>query len=48
MSETSDRIRKRIEAAQQRFHANDNISAHIEPGELDALTKEVEGKVLDG
>ena len=28
-------------AKKQRFHANDNISAFIEPGELEALTKEV-------
>ena len=37
----SDRIRARLKAKQQRFHANDNISAFIEPGELDELTKEV-------
>ena len=37
----SQRIRARLKAKQQRFHANDNISAFIEPGELDALTKEV-------
>lgn len=41
----SDRIRQRIRAAQQRFHANDNISAFIEPGELDELLTEVEGKL---
>src|SRR5262245_25991899 len=41
----SARIRERIRAKRQRFHANDNISAFIEPGELEALTKEVEGKV---
>jgi len=37
----SQRIRARIKASQQRFHANDNISEFIEPGELEALTKEV-------
>ncbi len=33
----SARIRTRIEAARKRFNANDNISAFIEDGELDAL-----------
>jgi len=37
----SQRIRARIQAKQQRFHANDNISAFVEPGELEALTREV-------
>jgi GTP cyclohydrolase I len=46
MPEVSDRIRERIVAAKGRFYANDNISAFIEPGELDSLTKEVEEKVL--
>jgi GTP cyclohydrolase IA len=46
MSDVSKRIRDRLVAAKQRFHANDNISAHIEPGEIEELTKEVEGKVL--
>ena len=41
----SQRIRSRIEAKRQRFHANDNISAFIEPGELEELTKEVASKV---
>lgn len=41
----SERIRSRIRKAQQRFHANDNISAYIEPGELDALLDEVQGKM---
>ncbi len=44
-SPVSTRIRERIRARGQRFHANDNISAFIEPGELEALQKEVEGKV---
>jgi GTP cyclohydrolase IA len=42
----SNRIRARLVRAQQRFHANDNISAYVEPGELDELLGEVEGKVL--
>ena len=37
----SERIRARIEKANRRYHANDNISAFIEPGELDALLDEV-------
>jgi GTP cyclohydrolase I len=41
MTTTSDRIRARLLAAGQRFRANDNIAAFIEPGELDALTQEV-------
>ena len=41
----SARIRERIQRARQRFHANDNISAFLEPGDLDALLDEVEGKM---
>lgn len=41
----SARIRARLEAARQRFHANDNISAYLEPGDVDALLAEVEGKM---
>ena len=41
----SQRIRARILAARQRFHANDNIAAHIEPGEVEALIDEVEAKM---
>jgi GTP cyclohydrolase I len=40
-TEVSTRIRDRIKAEGQRFHANDNISAFIAPGELDELLKEV-------
>ena len=46
----SDRVRRRLLKANRRFHANDNISAFLEPGELEALLEEVEGKfkgVLD-
>src|SRR5689334_24899337 len=42
----SGRIRARLVKAGQRFHANDNISAFIEPGEHEELLAEVEGKVL--
>ncbi len=41
----SARIRERIARAGQRFHANDNIAAFLEPGDLDALIAEVEGKM---
>ena len=41
----SARIRARIQHAKLRFHANDNISAFVAPGELDALLDEVAGKM---
>jgi GTP cyclohydrolase I len=41
----SQRIRQRLQAKGRRFHANDNISEFIEPGEMEQLTKEVEGKI---
>lgn len=41
----SARIRQRIRRAQQRFHANDNIAAFIEPGEMAALLDEVQEKM---
>jgi GTP cyclohydrolase IA len=41
----SSTIRERIQQAKQRFHANDNISAFIEPGELELLLDEVAGKM---
>ena len=40
---TSELIRNRILAAGHRFHANDNISAHVQAGELDSLVDEVTG-----
>jgi GTP cyclohydrolase I len=46
MPEVSEKIRERLLAAKRRYYANDNISAFIEAGELEALTREVEGKVL--
>ncbi len=38
-------IRRRIEAQKARFHANDNISAFIKPGELEGLMDEVAEKM---
>ena len=43
----ADRIRERIEKAGTRYHANDNISAHVEEGELDLLQEEVAGKMAE-
>ncbi|WP_235972172.1 GTP cyclohydrolase I [Aquariibacter albus] len=41
----SQRIRERIKASRQRFHANDNIAGFIEPGELEGLLDEIAGKM---
>jgi GTP cyclohydrolase I len=41
----SARIRERIRRAKRRFHANDNISDFLEPGELEALLEEVASKM---
>ena len=41
----SERIRVRLQQAGHRFHANDNIAAFLEPGELDALIDEIEDKM---
>ena len=41
----SVKIRQRIDAARQRFYANDNIAKFIEPGELALLLDEIEGKM---
>jgi len=41
----SEQIRQRLVAAGKRFHANDNIAHYVQPGEMDALLEEVEGKV---
>jgi len=43
----SERIRYRLVGAQCRYHANDNISAYIEEGELDELKAEVEAKMQE-
>ena len=41
----SVRIRERLRAAKQRFHANDNIADFIRDGELDALQEEVAARM---
>ena len=41
----SVKIRERITASRKRFHSNDNIAEFIQPGELEALLDEVEGKM---
>ncbi len=43
----ADRIRERIRKAGARFHANDNIHAFVEDGELDLLQGEVERKLAE-
>jgi GTP cyclohydrolase I len=43
----SARIRSRLVRANQRYHANDNISAHVRDGEVDALRIEVEAKMAE-
>mmetsp|Transcript_36142 Transcript_36142/g.95038 ORF Transcript_36142/g.95038 Transcript_36142/m.95038 type:complete len:259 (-) Transcript_36142:65-841(-) len=41
----SEVIRERLEAAKAPYHANDNISDHLKPGEIQLLQKEVEQKI---
>ena len=41
----SVKIRERLVLARKRFNANDNIAEFIEPGELECLLDEVEGKM---
>ena len=41
----SVKIRERLRQARKRFNANDNIARFIEPGELESLLDEVEGKM---
>ncbi|MBK9246411.1 MAG: GTP cyclohydrolase I [Burkholderiales bacterium] len=43
----SVKIRERLRQARTRFHANDNIARFIEPGEIEQLKAEVEGKLLE-
>jgi GTP cyclohydrolase IA len=43
----SERIRSRLIRARQRYHANDNISAYVMDGEVDALRAEVEAKMAE-
>ena len=42
----SQKIRERLKASRERFHANDNIAGFIEPDELDQLQVEVEARML--
>ncbi|MDQ3188644.1 MAG: GTP cyclohydrolase I [Pseudomonadota bacterium] len=42
----SQKIRARLQAANQRYHANDNIADYVEPAELPQLQQEVEEKLL--
>jgi len=41
----SVKIRQRLQAANRRFHANDNIADFVEPGELDQLLDEVTARM---
>ncbi len=41
----SERIRARLVGAKARYHANDNIAAHLRPGELDELKAEVQASM---
>jgi len=41
----SERIRARLTASGKRFHANDNIAAFIEPGEMEQLLDEVSARM---
>jgi GTP cyclohydrolase I len=43
----SERIRYRLVGAGGRYHANDNISAHIREGEMDELKAEVQAKMQE-
>ena len=43
----SDRIRNRLQRANRRFHANDNISAFVKEGEIDQLRDEVAAKMAE-
>ncbi len=44
---TSEIIRRRLHSEGARFHANDNISEYIFPGELESLEKEVAMRVRE-
>ncbi len=41
----SDRIRERLVRDGARFHANDNIAAYLEPGDMEALLDEVSARM---
>ena len=47
MDNISKIIRERIKKAGDRFHCNDNISKHIQEGDLEKLQKEVQEKTQD-
>lgn len=41
----SERVRARLEAAGRRYHANDNISPYLEPGDLEEIQAEVQAEL---
>jgi GTP cyclohydrolase I len=43
----SERIRYRLVGAEQRYHANDNISAFLREGEIEELKVEVQAKMAE-
>jgi GTP cyclohydrolase I len=43
----SVKIRERLKNAQVRFHANDNISQYLEPGDVDGILAEVKEKMKE-
>src|SRR5690606_31570258 len=47
VGKASDRIRRRLFEAGERFYANDNIARFIEEGELDELREEVEERLRE-
>jgi len=43
----SVKIRERLKSAQVRFHANDNISQYLEPGDVEGILAEVKEKMKE-
>ena len=43
----SVKIRERLKQAKVRFHANDNISEYLEPGDIDGIFAEVKSKMKE-
>jgi GTP cyclohydrolase I len=43
----SVKIRERLKNAQVRFHANDNIAQHLEPGDVEGILAEVKEKMKE-
>jgi GTP cyclohydrolase I len=43
----SVKIRERLKNAQVRFHANDNIAQHLEPGDIEGILAEVKEKMKE-